>query len=138
MTLLDRHVETQPEPPAPGTVPPHVPRPRAWRWTAGSGCALLVLVTIHMIANHFVVHETGGLRNYQQVLDYLAHPVIFLIEALLLTTVTIHAMLGIRSVVLDLNPSPRTRRRIERGLWVLGVVTVGYGLALLTTLAVRA
>jgi succinate dehydrogenase hydrophobic anchor subunit len=91
-----------------------------------------------MIANHFVVEGSGGLRDYRQVLDYLAHPAIFVIEALLLTTVTIHAMLGIRSIVLDLSPSPRTQRRIERGLWVLGVVTVAYGLSLLTTLAGRA
>jgi succinate dehydrogenase hydrophobic anchor subunit len=142
MSLLDQYAETRPEPEvaahAPTTAPVPPPRPRAWRWTAGSGCALLVLVTIHMIANHFVVHETGGLRNYRQVLDYLAHPVIFVIEALLLTTVTIHAMLGIRSIVFDLDLSPRARRRIERGLWALGIVTVGYGLTLLTTLAGRA
>jgi succinate dehydrogenase membrane anchor subunit len=91
-----------------------------------------------MIANHFVVDEAGGLRNYRQVLDYLAHPVIFVIEALLLTTVTIHAMLGIRSIVLDLGLTPRAQRRLERGLWVLGLVTVAYGLGLLTTLAGRA
>jgi succinate dehydrogenase membrane anchor subunit len=137
MTLLDRYAEHAPEA-APATMEPPAPHARAWRWTAGTGCALVVLVTVHMIANHFVVEGSGGLRDYRQVLDYLAHPVIFVIEALLLTTVTIHAMLGIRSIVLDLSPSPRTRRRLERGLWVLGVVTVAYGLSLLTTLAGRA
>jgi succinate dehydrogenase hydrophobic anchor subunit len=134
MALLDTpHQTPAPDPPASAR-----PNARAWRWTAGSGAALLVLVTIHMIANHFVVEGTGGLRNYGQVLDYLANPVIFVIEALLLTTVTIHAMLGIRSILFDLNLRARTRRRIERGLWVLGSLTVGYGLLLLTTLATRA
>ena len=134
MSLLDVSAGTR-TPPAP---PPHPPSARAWRWTAGSGMALVVLVTVHMIANHFIVDTTGGLRDYHQVLDYLANPVIFVIEALLLTTVTIHAMLGIRSILFDLDLRARTRRRIERGLWTLGVLTVGYGLVLLTTLAGRA
>ena len=134
MSRLDVFAETR-TPPAP---PPHPPSARAWRWTAGSGLALVVLLTIHMIANHFVVDSTGGLRNYQQVLDYLANPVIFVVEALLLTTVTIHAMLGIRSILFDFDLRARTRHLIERGLWTLGVLTVGYGLVLLTTLAGRA
>ena len=33
---------------------------RAWRWTAGSGIALVVLATAHIVAQHFVVHGTGG------------------------------------------------------------------------------
>jgi succinate dehydrogenase hydrophobic anchor subunit len=114
------------------------PDGRAWRWTAGTGVALLVLVTIHMVANHFIVGGTGGLRDYRQVLDYLAHPVIFVTEALMLTTVTIHAMLGVRSILFDLDLRARTRRWIERALWALGTVTVAYGLILLTTLAGRA
>ena len=28
---------------------------RVWRWTTFSGLALLVLVTVHMVAHHFVV-----------------------------------------------------------------------------------
>lgn len=139
MSLLDPFNETWPAPDHAHEPPrSRAPRPRAWRWTAGTGLALLVLVTVHMIANHFVAHGTGGLRTYGQVLDYLAHPVILVTEALLLTTVTIHAMLGIRSIVFDLHLSPRARHRVERGLWALGTVTVGYGLVLLVTLAGRA
>ena len=134
MSLLDVSAGTR----TPTAPPPHPPSARAWRWTAGSGMALVVLVTVHMIANHFIVDTTGGLRDYHQVLDYLANPAIFVIEALLLTTVTIHAMLGIRSILFDLDLRARTRRRIERGLWTLGVLTVGYGIVLLTTLAGRA
>jgi hypothetical protein len=36
-----------------------------------------------------------------------------------------------------LDLSRRTRRRVYIGLWVLGTVTVAYGMTLLTTLAVR-
>ncbi|MBI5106417.1 MAG: hypothetical protein HZB46_15775 [Solirubrobacterales bacterium] len=111
---------------------------RAWRWTAGSGLALVVLAAVHLVAQHFVVDETGGMRTYQQVLDYLANPVILAVEGGLLVAVTIHAMLGVRGILLDLDPGPRARRRIDVGLSVLGVATVAYGLVLLVTLAIRA
>ena len=111
---------------------------RAWRWTVGSGVALVVLAAVHMIAQHFIVDEPGGMRTYQQVLDYLANPIIFTVECGFLFAVTIHAMLGVRSILLDLDPRPRVRRCIEPGLWVLGTSTVAYGLVLLTTLALRA
>jgi len=110
---------------------------RAWRWSAGTGLALVVLATLHIVAQHFVVHQKGGLRTYGEVLSYIANPVIFVLESAFLFAVTIHAMLGIRGVLHDLDLSPRTERRLDRGLWVLGTVTVAYGMALLTTLAVR-
>jgi succinate dehydrogenase hydrophobic anchor subunit len=111
---------------------------RVWRWTAFTGVALLVLVTIHMIAHHFVVESIGGLRTYRQILDYIANPVMFTIECTFLVVVTIHAMLGLRSVLFDLNFGARARARINRGLVALGALTVAYGLALIGTLASRA
>jgi succinate dehydrogenase hydrophobic anchor subunit len=111
---------------------------RVWRWTAFTGVALLVLVTIHMIAHHFVVASIGGLRTYRQILDYIANPVMFTIECTFLVVVTIHAMLGLRSVLFDLNFGARARARINRGLVALGALTVAYGLALIGTLASRA
>jgi succinate dehydrogenase hydrophobic anchor subunit len=109
-----------------------------WRLTAGSGVALLLLITVHMIANHFVVESVGGLRSYEQVLDYIANPVMLAIEIAFLGVVTLHAMLGLRSVLFDLTGSDRHRRWIDRGLVALGIVTVAYGLVLVLTLASRA
>jgi succinate dehydrogenase hydrophobic anchor subunit len=111
---------------------------RVWRWTALTGVALLVLVTIHMIAHHFVVEGIGGLRTYHQVLEYVANPVMFTIECTFLVVVTIHAMLGLRSVLFDLNFGSRGRAKINKGLVALGALTVAYGLALIGTLASRA
>ena len=76
-----------------------------WRLTAGSGVALLVLLTAHMVANHFVVEGVGGLRSYDQVLDYIADPWMLSIEIAFLGVVTLHAMLGLRSVLFDLTAS---------------------------------
>jgi succinate dehydrogenase hydrophobic anchor subunit len=109
-----------------------------WRLTAGSGIALLVLITVHMIANHFVVESVGGLRSYEQVLDYIANPLMLAIEIAFLFVVTLHAMLGLRSVLFDLTGSARHRRWIDRGVVILGVLTVAYGLFLVLTLAARA
>jgi succinate dehydrogenase hydrophobic anchor subunit len=110
---------------------------RVWHWTAGSGMALVVLATMHIVAQHFIVHQKGGLRTYAEVLSYVANPVIFVLEAAFLVAVTIHAMLGIRGILHDLDLSARAERRLDRALWALGSLTVVYGLALLTTLAIR-
>jgi succinate dehydrogenase / fumarate reductase, membrane anchor subunit len=111
---------------------------RSWIATTLTGVALLVLLGVHMVANHFVVESVGGLRSYRQVLAYVRHPVILVTESVFLLVVTVHAMLGIRGVMLDLDPSPRARRWIDAGLVALGVLTVAYGSFLIGTLASRA
>jgi len=111
---------------------------RVWRWTTFSGVALLVLVTVHMVAHHFVVEEIGGLRDYAHVLEYVSSPIIVASEATFLVAVTIHAMLGLRGVLYDLGPGVRARRRIDVGLVALGAATVAYGAYLLGTLVSRA
>lgn len=111
---------------------------RAWRWTVVTGAALLVLLLVHMVAHHFVVDEIGGLRSYQKVLEYIGNPLIFTIECFFLVTVTAHALMGLRSVLLDMSFGARARRRLDVGLWLLGVATVAYGFFLVGTLASRA
>jgi succinate dehydrogenase hydrophobic anchor subunit len=111
---------------------------RTWKATAYSGAALLLLVTVHMVAHHFVVKEVGGLRTYAQVLDYVSNPAMFVIEVLFLVLVTTHAMLGLRSVLFDFGLSTRSKRVVARGLLVLGIVTVAYGVTLIGVLASRA
>lgn len=111
---------------------------RSWIATTLTGVALLVLLGVHMVANHFVVESVGGLRSYRQVLEYIRHPVILVTESVFLLVVTVHAMLGVRGVILDLDPSPRARRWIDAGLIALGVLTLAYGYFLVGTLASRA
>ena len=111
---------------------------RVWYWTAGSGLALVALATMHIIAQHFIVHQTGGLRTYAEVLSYIANPIIFVLEAGFLIAVTVHAMLGIRGILHDLDLRATAKQRIDVALWVVGTVTVAYGLVLLIVLASRA
>ena len=111
---------------------------RAFRWTSLSGVALLVLLTVHMVANHFVIESVGGLRSYRQVIAYIGDPLILAVETLFLVVVTVHAMLGLRSVIFDFGLTSHARRWVNRGLLALGVVTVVYGLMLIGVLASRA
>ena len=110
---------------------------RVWHWTAGSGMALVILATMHIVAQHFIVHQKGGLRTYAEVLSYIANPIIFLLEAGFLFAVTIHAMLGIRGILHDRDLSAAAERRLDVVLWTVGTLTVGYGMALLIILAAR-
>ncbi|HEX8940776.1 MAG TPA: hypothetical protein VF763_11515 [Candidatus Limnocylindrales bacterium] len=102
-----------------------------WIWQAVSGALVLGLVTLHMIANHFVVKQ--GLRDFQDVVAYLSNPVILVLEVLFLFVVSWHGLLGLRAVIFDFGFSPRTERRITRVLIVAWVLTVLYGLWLTST-----
>jgi succinate dehydrogenase hydrophobic anchor subunit len=110
---------------------------RLWHWTAGTGIALVLLATMHIVAQHFIVHQKGGLRTYSEVLTYVANPVIFVLEAAFLLVVTIHGALGIRGILHDRDLSARAQRRLDVVLWTVGSLTVGYGMALLIILAAR-
>jgi succinate dehydrogenase hydrophobic anchor subunit len=112
------------------------PRPTfAWVAQAGSGVALLVLLTVHMVAQHFVA--AGGLREYADVVAWIRNPVVFVVEALLLVAVTWHAIAGLHSVLLDLGLRGRAERIAARVLADLGIVTIAYGLWLLFSIAGR-
>ena len=84
------------------------------------------LVTLHMVANHFIVPE--GLRDYAQVVAYLSSPIIVVLEVAFLVTVAWHGLLGLRAVIFDFGLGARAETWVTRVLAVVGVVTVGYGL----------
>lgn len=110
---------------------------RTWRWTVWTGIALVALAAVHLIAQHFIVGGSGGLRSYQQVLDYIGNPVIFAVESCFLVTVTGHGLIGVHRIILDLGLPAQIMRRVDTGLWVLGTLTIAYGFVMLVTLALR-
>ena len=110
------------------------PRPSfAWLAHVLSGVLLLVLLTVHMIAQHLVVE--GGLRTYDQVVAWIHNPVVFTLEALLLVCVSWHGIAGVHAVLLDLGLRGRTERIVAQLLLGVAVATVLYGLWLLSMLA---
>lgn len=96
-----------------------------WLVQAGSGLLLLVLLTVHLVANHLVV--PGGLQTYADVVRYLSNPIVLVLELTLLVAVTGHAALGVRAVLFDLGLSPRAGRNVNVVLGVLSVVAIAYG-----------
>lgn len=112
------------------------PRPTfAWVAQLTSGVLLLVLLTVHMVAQHFVVE--GGLRTHGDVIAWIRNPVVFAVEALLLICVTWHGIAGVHAVLLDLGLRGRAERIAARALGYVMVATIAYGLWLLYMLAFR-
>jgi succinate dehydrogenase hydrophobic anchor subunit len=97
----------------------------AWLVQTGSGLLLLLLLCLHMIANHFVV--PGGLQTYADVVRYLSNPLIVTLEMTFLVAVTGHAALGVRAILLDLGLSQRAGRNVSLVIGALSVVAVVYG-----------
>jgi succinate dehydrogenase hydrophobic anchor subunit len=103
-----------------------------WLVQAFSGFLLVLLLLLHMIVHHFVVE--GGLRNYQQVVDYVSNPAILAITITFLIVVSIHALLGVRALVIDLGPKASTMRIVNWILLLVGVGAVVYGIWLELTI----
>ena len=103
-----------------------------WIIQAISGLLLIFLLALHMIAHHFIVE--GGLRNFEEVIDYISNPVIFILEVLFLIVVTPHAMLGMQSIVMDLGPSEDASRIITWVFRILTIVILAYGIWLAVAL----
>jgi succinate dehydrogenase / fumarate reductase membrane anchor subunit len=104
-----------------------------WLMQALTGILLIVLLGLHMVANHFIVE--GGLRTYADVLAYVSDPIIIVLEIAFLLAVTYHALLGLRAVIFDLGLSAAQERGVTAALTVLGLVMIGYGIWLALTLA---
>lgn len=98
----------------------------SWLVQAVSGLLLIVLLCLHMIANHFVV--PGGLQTFRDVVNYLSNPLILVLEILFLIVVTTHALLGVRAVILDTRLARKSVRTLNSVLTVLGAVIVLYGM----------
>ncbi|HYB00807.1 MAG TPA: hypothetical protein VED37_11370 [Ktedonobacteraceae bacterium] len=108
---------------------PFAQEPKAsssWYWQIFTGIALIFLLGLHFIANHFIAQ--GGIRDYADVVSYLRNPIILVWEVLFLIVVATHAMLGIRAIVMDFGISAQAEKRLSQALTVVGVLTVAYGL----------
>lgn len=104
----------------------------AWLLQTFSGLAVIFLIGLHLIANHFIA--AGGIRDYHDVVVYLSNPIVVVLEVLFLIVVTGHGLLGVRSILFDLGLSERLELFVSRALTVVGVLTIAYGLWLTWTI----
>ena len=101
-----------------------------------SGAALLVLLTLHLVAQHLVVPT--GLRYAEDVVGGLRSPAMLVMEIAVLAFVAYHALAGVRVVLVDIGFSVRTEERIARILWIVWIGTVVYGVALFAAILAAA
>lgn len=114
---------------------PFAKEPKAsstWYWQLITGIALVLLLGLHFIANHFIAK--GGIRDFADVVSYLRNPIVLVLEVLFLISVATHAMLGIRAIVIDFGISAIAEKRLSQALVAIGVLTVAYGLWLTWTI----
>jgi len=103
--------------------------PWAWILQAASGILLVILLTVHFIAQHFTGGE--GVLSYHEVIAYLRNPAALLLEVVFLICALFHALGGVRAILLDLGLSEEQERRVNQSLTVVGVVLFVYGVGLL-------
>lgn len=98
-----------------------------WLWLIKivAGLLIVIILGIHFWVNHLVA--PGGLLSYADVLAYYQNPAIIVMEVLFLVFVVSHALLGLRSIILDLNPTKTMLRWVNRGLLLLGTLAILYG-----------
>jgi len=102
-------------------------RENFWLWFAkiAAGFLIIFLLGIHLIVNHLIV--PGGLLSYRQVLEYYQIPFIPIMEVFFLITVFTHSFIGVRSIILDLNPSKRVLSIVDVALVSVGFIFIVYG-----------
>ncbi|MCE1255196.1 MAG: hypothetical protein LWX83_16815 [Anaerolineae bacterium] len=105
-----------------------------WLWLAKivSGGLIFFFLLLHFVVNHLVA--IGGLLKWADVVQYYLNPVIPVVEGLFLIFVVSHALMGLRSVILDLKPT-RALLKVLDGLFVIiGIVAVVYGIWLINAI----
>jgi succinate dehydrogenase hydrophobic anchor subunit len=102
-----------------------------WLWLLKivTGVLVVIILGVHLVVNHLV--SPDGLLTFQQVVVYLSNPWVALMEGTFLVLAVFHALLGVRSVILDLHPSQRAIRGMDVVFSVVGVVAIVYGIWLL-------
>lgn len=100
-----------------------------------AGLFIVLLLGIHFVVNHLVA--PGGLLTYADVVRYYQNPIIVGMEITFLVVVVTHSFLGLRSILLDLNPTQQVLKVIDAVLLVTGTAAVSYGIWLALTIASR-
>ena len=104
-----------------------------WFIQAGLGILLIVLLSIHLLVNHWIAPQ--GLLSHADVVRYYDVPGIALMEILFLVIVTSHCLLGLHSILLDMNLSSNIKIALTWLLVVLGITVVIYGTRLIWAVA---
>lgn len=108
------------------------PRPgeSTWLWLIKivTGPLLVLVLGLHLVANHYLGTLASGLKSRADVIQYFQNPLIVGIEILFLVTVVTHSLIGLHGILLDLNPSRLLLRMITWLHLLLGAAAIVYGI----------
>ncbi len=98
-----------------------------WLWLIKiiTGPLLVILLGIHLVVNHFIGQT--GLLTYADVIAYFQNPIIPVMEIAFLVTVVTHSLIGLRSIILDLQPSRAVLQVLDWILGIVGLASIVYG-----------
>ena len=115
------------------------PRPgeNTWIWLIkiATGPLLVLVIILHFTVNHYMGSMSSGLMTYDDIIAYYQNPIIPIIEIVFLATVVTHSLIGLRGIILDMNPSRKVLSIVNWLLVILGVFSVGYGIWLVFAIA---
>ncbi len=115
------------------------PRPgeTTWLWLTKivTGPLLVLVFILHLTVNHYTGSLPSGLMTYQDIVHYYQNPLIPAIEILFVAVVVAHSLIGLRGIILDMNPSRALLRVVNWLMVILGVGSVVYGIWLVVTIA---
>lgn len=123
------------------TFPSYITKPRpgetTWLWLVKivTGPLLVIVLILHFTVNHYLGSLSSGLMTYDDIIQYFQNPIIPAIEILFLVTVVTHCLIGLRGIVIDMNPSRPVLQIVTWIMIVLGVASVVYGIWLALTIA---
>ena len=117
------------------------PRPgeTTWLWLIKivTGPLLVIVLGLHLSVNHYLGSLSSGLMTHNDVIRYFQNPIIPAIEILFLITVVTHSLIGLRGIILDMNPSRNLLNVVTWLLVILGVSSVVYGIWLALRIAAQ-
>jgi succinate dehydrogenase / fumarate reductase membrane anchor subunit len=115
-----------------------VPKPGEgfWLWSIklATGVLIVVLLLVHFIVNHLAQQ---GLLDYADVIAYYSNPGIVVMEITFLAAVVSHTLIGLRGIILDLNPPAKLMNTIDWVMVIVGIGAVVYGISLALVIASR-
>lgn len=108
-----------------------------WLWLLkiASGLLIVIILFVHYIYNHMV--PENALMTYEDVVQYYQNPIVPLMEIIFVTFVVTHALLGLRSIILDLRPSRTVLSLINWSFLIVGAVSIVYGVWLILLIVSR-
>jgi succinate dehydrogenase / fumarate reductase, membrane anchor subunit len=104
-----------------------------WMIKIFAGLLIVILLGLHFVVNHMVA--PNGLLSWADVVRYYKSPIIPIVEVLFLIAAVSHALIGTRSILLDLKPSRKLLQILDVIFIAVGVSAVIYGIWLVIVVA---